>query len=185
MAEVLDRRLLLHRVDLSHFERGVGRQPGLAGEPVVQTADYPVRERKKPGGKVGLAPMTMKNYLIALKAALGWAVEQKLLSAVPAFPEVKVPKKKPQPVPQEHFDKLLAAAPDDRWKAYLLCGWWGGLRLSEARHLRWSRSDEFPWVDLGRRVARRGRRTIRRRSPPVRRPCSPPAAALRSRGGRG
>lgn len=33
-----------------------------------------MRERKRANGKVGLAPMTMKNYLIALKAALNWAV---------------------------------------------------------------------------------------------------------------
>src|SRR5262249_3777528 len=32
-----------------------------------------LRERKHHGGKVGLAPHTIKNYLIALKKALGWA----------------------------------------------------------------------------------------------------------------
>ena len=106
-----------------------------------------MRERPRRGGKVGLAPMTMKNYLIAVKVALGWAVKQKLLPEVPTFPEVKVPKKKPQPVAQTDFDKLLAAAPNDLWRTYLLCGWWGGLRLSEAKHLHWTRSEEYPWVD--------------------------------------
>jgi integrase len=105
-------------------------------------------ERRQANGKVGLAPVTVKNYLIALKTALGWAVKQRLLVAVPAFPEVKVPKKKPQPVPAEAFERLLAAAIDDTWRAYLLCGWWAGLRLSEARQLRWERSDEWPWLDL-------------------------------------
>ncbi len=113
-----------------------------------------MRERKQPGtGKVGLAPMTMKNYLVALKTALGWAVEQKMIPALPTFPKVKVPKKKPQPVPAEAFEKLLAKAPDDLWRAYLLCGWWGGLRLSEARHLEWEPSDKVPWVDFeGNRI---------------------------------
>jgi integrase len=112
-----------------------------------------MRERKQPNGKVGLAPMTMRNYLIALKTAVGWAVEQKLLPTVPAFPSVRVPKKKPQPIAQEDFEKLLAGAPDELWRAFLLCGWWGGLRLSEARHLRWERADDRPYLDLaGNRI---------------------------------
>jgi integrase len=112
-----------------------------------------MRERKRPGGRVGLAPMTMRNYLVALKTALSWAVGQKLLPAVPKFPAIKVPKKKPQPIPVEAFDRLLEQAPDDYWRAYLLCGWWGGLRLEEARHLRRELSEEHPWLDLeGNRV---------------------------------
>lgn len=111
-----------------------------------------MRERKHPRKKtkVGLAPMTMRNYLIALKSALGWAVDQKLLPALPKFPVVHVPKKKPQPIPAESFDLLLAKAGDDRWRAFLLCGWWAGLRLSEARELRWEESDQWPWIDFGR-----------------------------------
>jgi integrase len=90
---------------------------------------------------------------VALKTALGWAVEQKLLPDVPNFPAVKVPKKKPQPIPAEAFDRLLDQSPDDFWRAYLLCGWWGGLRLEEARHLRREPSDEYPWIDLaGNRI---------------------------------
>jgi integrase len=112
-----------------------------------------MRERKCPGRKVGLAPMTMKNYLVALKTVLGWAVYQKLLEGLPAFPRIKVPKKKPQPIPTEAFEKLLEKAPDLLWRAYLLCGWWGGLRLSEARHLQWERSESFPWIDFeGNRI---------------------------------
>jgi integrase len=106
-----------------------------------------MRERKQPNGKVGLAPITMHNYLISLKTALSWAVDQKLLPSLPRFPVVKVPKKKPHPVPREAFERLVEKAPDDLWRAYLLCGWWGGLRLSEARHLRRNRSDSLPWVD--------------------------------------
>lgn len=107
-----------------------------------------MRERKHHGKKVGLAPHTMKNYLIALKSALGWAVEQKLLPELPAFPSIKCPKKKPQPIPTESFEKLLDKAPDEQWKAFLLCGWWAGLRLSEAHQLRWACTEDFPWVDF-------------------------------------
>jgi integrase len=97
--------------------------------------------------------MTIKNYLIALKCALGWAVEQKLLPSLPTFPTIKVPKKKPQPIPAESFERLLEKAPDDFWRAYMLCGWYGGLRLSEAQHLQWEQSDKLPWVDFeGNRV---------------------------------
>jgi integrase len=107
-----------------------------------------MRERKQRNGKMGLAPMSMKNYLVSLKTALTWAVDQKFLPALPEFPRIKVPKKKPQPISPEDFENLLSQAPDDRWRAFLLCGWWGGLRLSEARHLRWEPSDNLPWVDF-------------------------------------
>jgi len=118
-----------------------------------------MRERRRPVAKakankqpprIGLAPWTIKNYLVTLRTALDWAVQQKLLPTLPTFPTIKVPKKKPQPIPAELFEKLLEKAPDKIWKAYLLCGWWGGLRLSEAQHLCWERSEERPWLDLER-----------------------------------
>jgi integrase len=65
-----------------------------------------------------------------------------------AFPDVKVPRMKLQLIPAESFEKLLAKAPDDLWRAYLLCGRWAGLRLSEARELRWEPSEEWPWIDF-------------------------------------
>jgi integrase len=112
-----------------------------------------LRTRRRRGKSPGLEPITIRNYLIALKSALGWAKEQKLIPAVPTFPTVKVPKKKPQPVPTESFEKLLDKAPDELWRAYLLCGWWAGLRLSEAAGLRWDPSDKWPWLDLkGNRI---------------------------------
>jgi integrase len=112
-----------------------------------------MRERKRPGGKVGLARYTIKNYLVAMRTALGWAVEQKLIPACPTFPTVKVPKKKPQPIPAESFDKLLEKAPDATWHAFLLCAWWAGLRLSEAYGLLWEPSEDRPWLDLaGNRI---------------------------------
>jgi integrase len=111
-----------------------------------------MRERKR-GKKVGLAPHAIKNYLIAVRTALGWAVEQKMLPTLPAFPTIKVPKKKPQPIPAESFEKLLANAPDELWRAYLLCGWWAGLRLSEAHQMQWERSETLPWIDFeGNRI---------------------------------
>jgi integrase len=117
-------------------------------ERVLSTFVTALRTRKRRGGGVGLSPITIKNYLIALKTALGWAVQQKLIPALPAFPAVKVPKKKPQPVPSEAFERMLEYAPDAHWRAFLLCGWWAGLRLSEALHLRRACNDKRPWLDL-------------------------------------
>lgn len=67
-----------------------------------------------------------------------------------AFPTTKVPQKKAQPIPGESFERLLAKAPDDFWRAFLLCGWWAGPRQSEARERRWEPSDEWPWIDFER-----------------------------------
>jgi integrase len=106
-----------------------------------------LRERKHSGGKVGLAPQTIRSYLVALKTAIKWAHSQRLIPVVPRFPVVKVPKKKPQPIPAEAFEKLLEKAPDELWRTFLMCGWWAGLRLSEASHLQWDPSDRLPWID--------------------------------------
>ena len=86
--------------------------------------------------------MSIKNYLVSLKTARNWAVVQKLLPTMPSFPTIHVPKKKPQPVPSESFERLLEKVPDDLWRAYLLCSWWGGLRLSEALFWEWEPSEE-------------------------------------------
>lgn len=69
---------------------------------------------------------------------------------MPKFPAVKVPKKKPQPVPSESFEKVLAKAPDAQTRAYLLCGWLAGLRLNEALALEWEETDKAPWVNFAR-----------------------------------
>jgi integrase len=107
--------------------------------------------RKLPGrrrGSEGMAISTIKVRLQFLHTALSWAVQQKLLSEVPTFPEVKPPKKDPQPVPAESFERLLAKADDAQMRAYLLCGWLAGLRLSEAVALEWEQSETAPYVDL-------------------------------------
>ncbi len=112
-----------------------------------------MRERKKKNGKIGLAPHTIRGYLRSIRTAIAWAVEQKLMPQMPRFPAVKVPKLKPQPIPAESWERLLGKAPDDGWKAFLMCGWWAGLRLLEAYRLRWEQSDRLPWIDFeGNRI---------------------------------
>ncbi len=109
--------------------------------------------RKTPGrrkGSDGMAPGTVKVRLQFLHTALAWAVDQKMLPAVPKFPAVKVPKKDPQPVPLESFERMLDKAPDAMMRAYLLCGWLAGLRLNEALALEWEPAEKAPYLDLAR-----------------------------------
>jgi integrase len=110
--------------------------------------------RKEPGRRQDsphMAASTIKVRLQFLHTALSWAAEQKLLPEVPRFPTVKVPKKDPQPVPTEVFERLLAKAPDAEMRAFLLCGWLGGLRLSEAMMLEREQTDEAPYLDSARK----------------------------------
>jgi integrase len=108
-----------------------------------------LRQRQTRNG-IGCAPNTIKMRLEHLHKALVWAKGQKLIPEVPAFPAVKVPRKRPQPVPVETFERLLARADDPQLRVYLLCCWLAGLRLTEAFELEREPSEEFPWVDLGR-----------------------------------
>jgi integrase len=109
--------------------------------------------RKLPGrrkGSVGMMESSIKVRLQFLHTALSWAVGQKMLAEVPAFPEVKVPKKDPQPVATESFERMLLKAKDDQTKAFLLCGWLAGLRLAESLALECEPTNRAPYVDFGR-----------------------------------
>jgi integrase len=107
--------------------------------------------RQRPGrrrGSASMAASTVKVRLQCLHTAMSWAVEQKLLPEVPKFPAVKVPSKKPQPVPAESFERLLAKADGPEMATFLLCGWLAGLRLNEALALEWEPSERSPYLDL-------------------------------------
>jgi len=108
---------------------------------------------KETRGRTGMKASTIHLHLQHLRTALGWACQQKLLTEVPAFPSVKVPRKRPQPIPLESFERLYAHAPDQQMRVYLLAGWLAGLRLTEAYFLEWERTNAAPWVDLaGNRI---------------------------------
>jgi integrase len=108
------------------------------------------REPKR-RGKGTLTASSVKVRLQFLRTALRWAGEQKLIAEVPRFPSVKVPKKKPKPVPEEVFERLYAFAPNDEIRAFLLCGWLAGLRLEEAYGLEWQENGDAPWLDFDRK----------------------------------
>jgi integrase len=107
--------------------------------------------RKLPGrGSEFMQASSVRLRLQLLHTALTWAAEQKLLPACPNFPTVKVPKKRPQPVPVESFERLLDKAPDHQWRVYLLCAWLAGLRLGETLELEWEENSEAPYLDPDR-----------------------------------
>jgi integrase len=94
------------------------------------------------------SPITARNYIVAVMAALNWAACMGWLPAVPKVRKVKVSKLRQmrgRAITEREFRKLLAkvagevgaeAAPS--WK-YLLRGLWeSGLRLGELMNLHWS-----------------------------------------------
>jgi integrase len=101
-------------------------------------------------GRIGMQSSTIRVRLEFMHTALAWAVQQKLLPIFPKFPDIRVPKKKPQPVPAETFERLFEKAADEQTRAFLLTGWLGGLRLREALSLEWEANDKAPWIDLSR-----------------------------------
>ena len=72
-----------------------------------------------------------------------------MIPECPAFPSIRPPKRKPQPVPVESFERIYAKAEgDQQMQAFLLTGWLAGLRLSEAYQLEWEETEKAPYVDF-------------------------------------
>jgi integrase len=137
---------------LDHFEAicGPKRPSGITARTVSL---YVAGLRKLPGrarGAAGMMPSTIRVRLQYLHTARSWARSQGMLAEVPEFPAVKVPKKDPQPVPLESFERLVDRAPDANMHAFLLTGWLAGLRLGEALLLEREPTDEAPYLDLAR-----------------------------------
>lgn len=97
---------------------------------------------------------TIAGYLAHLRAALSWAVDMGMLSAIPKIQKLrraKVYKKSKGRAPtDEEFKKILEIVPSvvgeecaDSWKHFLEGLWWSGLRLSEALQLSWDRYEKL------------------------------------------
>lgn len=111
-----------------------------------------------------LAESTIAGHLAHLKAALNWAVEQKLLPQLPAFPRTKRAKMsrgdkvmKGRPITLEEFERMLKAVPhvvgkatSAQWRFYLRGLWTSSLRLAESLELYWDRDDKLHPVLDGR-----------------------------------
>jgi integrase len=139
----------IYRNVLNLFERVCN--PGRLGSITERTLSaFAAGLRKLPGNGGGtMQPGTVRARLQFLRTALNWAARQRLITRCPDFPTVKVPKKRPQPVPLESFERLLAKAPDAHMRAYLLTGWLAGLRLAEALELEREANERFPYLDPG------------------------------------
>lgn len=139
-----------YRTTFDAFER-LGNPQTLRAVNERKVSTFAAELWKQPGKRPGstMLASTIKVRLQVLHTALKWAERQKLIPTCPNFPVVKVPRKRPQPVPAEAFEKLLDKA-DAEMQAYLLCGWLGGLRLGEAYTLEWEETDKAPWIDFGR-----------------------------------
>ena len=99
---------------------------------------------------------TIGSYLAHLKAALNWAVRQKLLPTLPSFPKIHRSKRsngrpmKGRAITAEEFERMLAAVPSvvgeaaaPDWVRYLKGLWTGGLRLGESLDLWWDRPEKI------------------------------------------
>ncbi len=99
----------------------------------------------------GRSPATIAGHLAYIKAALRWAVDQKFLPELPKVVMPKVPKKSIiRIVTAEEFERLIAAAPDDLWRAFLWTAWYTGMRRNEMLDLSWN-DDGRPWADFAQR----------------------------------
>jgi site-specific recombinase XerC len=104
-----------YRAALDLFERLC--RPGRLAAVTERTASAfaaSMRSVDVPGRGKGMKPSSIKVALRLVRTALLWAVEQGLLAKCPKFPSVKVPRTRPQPVPAESFERLLARAPTAR-----------------------------------------------------------------------
>jgi integrase len=140
-----------YRAALDLFERVCGPKT-LCSVTERTVSAFAAGLRALPGhGGETMRDSTIKIRLQALRTALRWAADQKLIPECPCFPAVKPSKKKPQAVPFESFEKVLAKAEGDPpMRAFLLCGWLAGLRLNEALALEWEANDRAPWLDPAR-----------------------------------
>lgn len=102
--------------------------------------------------RAGQSEDTIKSHLSHIKAALNWAVRQKMIPSVPA---IDMPRRakgsksmRGRAITLEEFERMQAkvvavvgekAAPS--WSAYLDGLWMSGLRLEESLVLSWDRDD--------------------------------------------
>lgn len=140
------------RTALDHFERFKPRITvnDISVRTVAEFARY-LRILPQRAQKIGLAPKSIKSYLVSLHGALAWGQRQEFIRTVPAFPEIKVPKRKPQATPAEVFERIIAAERSPEWRGILYAAWYAGLRIEECLRTRWAESFEHPWIDLERR----------------------------------
>jgi integrase len=96
-------------------------------------------------------PPTIHGHLAYLRAALNWATDQKLIPAAPNVVMPKLPKKvRIRKIVAEEFERLLAIAPTEDWRAFICTAWYSGMRRNEMLDMTWHGDEGMPWVDVSR-----------------------------------
>jgi len=109
--------------------------------------DYAMIERFRNARQAtGISPATVNKSLRTLRAALQAAVERGYLLRNPfagRWGKLKVMESEPVPtvLSAEHFEKLLGACEEDRWRAFCMLGYYAGLRMGEITSLQWEDVD--------------------------------------------
>ncbi|MEA3218575.1 MAG: hypothetical protein QOJ19_4731, partial [Acidimicrobiia bacterium] len=90
----------------------------------------------------GLAPATVHKVVQVLNKAVRAALEDRLIAVNPVdrLPVPKIEREEMRFLSHEEL-AVLAAAIDPRYRAFVLLGGYGGLRLGEMQGLRWKRVD--------------------------------------------
>ena len=98
--------------------------------------------------KTGIKETTIAGHLRHLRAALSWAVRQKMLAEVPLIEKPHrasgiTKSMRGRPITAEEYERMLAVVPDVRkqdapkWVRFLEGLWLSGLRLGEGLALSW------------------------------------------------
>ena len=144
------------------FERTIGVQR-LSDISTELLNEYATRLRKK-----SRSENTIKSHLGHIRAALNWAVENKLLHSCPKVPMPKRARNidvlRGRPLTDEEFHVLLSVVPQglkamnsgtaaspetiESWRFYLRGLWWSGLRLEESLELHWTDRGRLCVIDL-------------------------------------
>ena len=103
-----------------------------------------MRLRKNP-----LSENTISSVMNHLKCVLSWAYKNGFLERRIEFPTVPRSKAvrgspmKGRPITEAEFAKILANAPDKKWRFFLKGLWLSGLRLEESLNFWWDRRDKL------------------------------------------
>jgi integrase len=97
-----------------------------------------IEEFKAEKLKRGLLPKTINNLLSVLRKSLTDAEEWGLISKVPKVKWLRVPPSRYRFLTIEESERLLAAAENVFWYAFILCALRTGMRIGEICALDWS-----------------------------------------------
>lgn len=123
-------------------KRGGVRRPGV-GNVDVRTIGYPeIMAWYRQERLHGVSKETLKKRLSTLRQGLLAACELRALERLPQFPKIRTDSKRGEGFwTREELDKALADCDDDDMFAWIMVGWWTGMRPSDIDRWRWDDVD--------------------------------------------